>query len=105
MALAFLQSPDLSDADVPSLRCLINAAATLKQDLADALCVRFKCIVTQWYGMTEASPSVITQSEAEADIPGTIGRLLPNMRARFVDEDGQGDPGIPRLQFISANKD
>lgn len=90
IALSLLQSPGLAIADVSSLRCLINAAAPLKQDLADALRAGFGCVVTQWYGMTEASPSVITQREVDACVRGTIGKLLPGMRMRIVDEAGQG---------------
>lgn len=68
----------------------MNAAAPLKDNLAKALCKLVGCVVTQWYGMTEASPSVISQREDEAHVPGTIGRLLPGMQLRIIDEEGQG---------------
>jgi 4-coumarate--CoA ligase len=90
IALAILQSPLSTKADFSSVRCLMNAAAPLKDNLAKALCKLVGCVVTQWYGMTEASPSVISQREDEAHVPGTIGRLLPGMQLRIIDEEGQG---------------
>jgi long-subunit acyl-CoA synthetase (AMP-forming) len=48
------------------------------------------CILTQWYGMTEASPSIISQREEEAHVRNTIGRLLPGIQMRIVDEIGKG---------------
>ncbi|KAK3115292.1 hypothetical protein LTR53_005515 [Teratosphaeriaceae sp. CCFEE 6253] len=97
IALALLQSPLAARADFSSVRCLMNAAAPLKQTLADALCERMGCVLTQWYGMTEASPSVISQRESEAHVPDTIGRLLPGMQMRIVGETGcdvpRGQPG------------
>ncbi|EMC95141.1 hypothetical protein BAUCODRAFT_149163 [Baudoinia panamericana UAMH 10762] len=95
IALALLQSPLAAEADFSSVKCLMNAAAPLKQALADKLCKRMDCVLTQWYGMTEASPSVISQREGEANVPHTIGRLLPGMQMRLIDETDvpQGQPG------------
>lgn len=90
IALAMLRSPLMAKADFSSVKCLMNAAAPLKPELADALCNRIGCVLTQWYGCTEASPSVISQREDEAHIRGTIGRLLPNMQMRIVDSHGTG---------------
>jgi len=90
IALALLQSPLAAHADFSSVKCIMNAAAPLKQALADALSKRMGCVLTQWYGMTEASPSCISQREGEAHIPNTIGRLLPGMQMRIVDENGRG---------------
>lgn len=91
IALSILQSPLAAKADFSSVRCLMNAAAPLKENLSNALCKLVGCVVTQWYGMTEASPSVISQREDEAHIPHTIGRLLPGMQLRILDEDEKGD--------------
>lgn len=46
--------------------------------------------MTQWYGMTEASPSVISQREDETEIKGTVGKLLPGMAMKIVDDKGRG---------------
>lgn len=68
----------------------MNAAAPLKQNQARELCKRYNYVVTQWYGMTEASPSVASQREDETHISGTIGRPLPGIEMRVVDEAGKG---------------
>lgn len=99
IALALLNAREGRTRDLSSLRCLINAAAPLKQNIGDALCARYGCVVTQWYGMTEASPSLASQREDEVEGParGSVGRLLPGVEARVVDEEGRdcegGAPG------------
>lgn len=90
IAFELLRNPITAEGDFSSVRCLANAAAPLDQRQADELSKKFNCVVTQWYGMTEASPSVASQREDEAHMPGTIGRLLPGIEARVVDEDGAG---------------
>ncbi|KAJ9138149.1 Acetyl-CoA synthetase-like protein [Pleurostoma richardsiae] len=88
IALEFLRNPIASEGDYSSLQCLINAAAPLSQRQADELSGRLGCAVVSWYGMTEASPSIASQREDEARIPGTIGRLLPGIEMRVLDEYG-----------------
>lgn len=90
IALEFLRNPEATKGDWSSVQCLMNAAAPLKEKQARELCMRYNCVVTQWYGMTEASPSVASQREDETQIDGTIGRPLPGMEMRIVDEDGKG---------------
>lgn len=48
------------------------------------------CSITQWYGMTEASPSVISQRENEVEVVGSVGKLLPGMSMKIVDHEGKG---------------
>lgn len=90
IALEFLRNPLASKGDYSSVQCLINAAAPLSKRHANQLSDRFHCVVTQWYGMTEASPSVASQTEEETNIPGTIGRLLSGIEMRVIGEDGKG---------------
>ncbi|KAK7707916.1 hypothetical protein SLS63_013597 [Diaporthe eres] len=89
IALEFLRNPEATKGDWSSVQCLMNAAAPLKETQARELCKRYDCVVTQWYGMTEASPSVASQREDETSIGGTIGRPLPGIEMRIVDEDGK----------------
>ena len=90
LALEFLRNPLSQQGDYSSVRALINAAAPLKQDTADRISAFMGCVVTQWYGLTEASPSVASQREDEVHIKDTVGRLLPGMEFRIVDENGRG---------------
>ncbi|GAB1217437.1 hypothetical protein ATERTT37_006676 [Aspergillus terreus] len=81
-----------STADFSSLLCLINAAAPLKEVVSSELSRRMGCSITQWYGMTEASPSVISQREDEVGIPDTVGKLLPGMSMKIIDSEGKECP-------------
>ncbi|KAM5344308.1 hypothetical protein ACJ41O_012845 [Fusarium nematophilum] len=87
IALEFLKNPIADTGDYSSVQCLVNAAAPLSQQQANALEKRLGCVVTQWYGMTEASPSIASQREDETNVPGTIGRLLPGIEMRVLDEE------------------
>lgn len=49
--------------------------------------------------MTEASPSIASQKEDEVNIPGTIGRLLPGIEMRVIDEHYNGKLIILRLDL------
>ncbi|KAG8162978.1 hypothetical protein KVR01_007456 [Diaporthe batatas] len=88
IALEFLRNPEAAKGDWSSVQCLMNAAAPLKQKQSLELSRRYGCVVTQWYGMTEASPSVASQREDETNVDGTIGRPLPGMEMRILDENG-----------------
>jgi 4-coumarate--CoA ligase len=45
------------------------------------------------YGMTELSPAALVMMPSEGvDNPGVAGRLLPNLEARLVDDDGTDLP-------------
>ena len=90
MALEFLRNPAASAGDYSSVKCMMNAAAPLKQSIADLIADKLGCVVTQWYGMTEASPSAISQREDETHVQGTIGRLLPGIDLRILRENGNG---------------
>ncbi|KAH6886157.1 4-coumarate-CoA ligase [Thelonectria olida] len=102
IALEFLKNPLAAKGDYSSVKCLINAAAPLNQLQAEELSRRLGCAVTSWYGMTEASPSVASQREDEISIPGTIGRLLPGIEMRVVDED-EGDTKVGEFIIRGPN--
>ncbi|KEF51434.1 uncharacterized protein A1O9_12583 [Exophiala aquamarina CBS 119918] len=97
LALQFLSDPLARKGDYSSIKALINAAAPLKQEIADKLSELMGCAVTQWYGMTEASPAVACQREGEVNVQNTVGKLHYGMALRIVDEEGndcaEGEPG------------
>ncbi|KAJ4988553.1 4-coumarate-CoA ligase [Stagonosporopsis vannaccii] len=96
IALQLLNTPLATDIDTSSLKCLMNAAAPLEQSLSDRLCAKLDCSMTQWYGLTEGSPSVISQRQDQVHIKGTVGKLLPGLVMRVVDHKGEECPhGVP----------
>lgn len=90
LALEFLRNPMATQGDYTTVKCVMNAAAPLKQEISDQLCARLGCVLTQWYGMTEASPSVISQNQSQVHFRNSIGKLLPGIELRVIDDDGQG---------------
>ncbi|KAH7061962.1 4-coumarate-CoA ligase [Paraphoma chrysanthemicola] len=95
IALQLANSTATAGRDFSSLKCLMSAAAPLEQSSADRLCQKLDCVLTQWYGLTEASPSVISQRYDQVNIKGTLGKLLPGMTLKIVDPEGKEcPPGI-----------
>jgi acyl-CoA synthetase (AMP-forming)/AMP-acid ligase II len=90
IALQLLNNSLASSGDYSSLKCLMNAAAPLEQSLTDRLCKKLSCSLTQWYGLTEASPSVISQTEDQVHICNTVGKILPGISVKILDETLKG---------------
>ena len=81
-----------------SVRLAVSGAAALPEEVASGFRDRFGVVVHQGYGLTEASPIVTTTALGPTPPrPGSIGRPLPGVTVRLVDEDGAdalaGDPG------------
>ncbi|HEV2310552.1 MAG TPA: AMP-binding protein [Acidimicrobiia bacterium] len=81
-----------------SVRLAVSGAAALPEPVAAGFRERFGVVVHQGYGLTEASPIVSTTALGPTPPrPGSIGRPLPGLTVRLVDEDGAdvlaGDPG------------
>ena len=92
---------DLADGDgagsLGSVRQVISGAAALPPDVAERFEARFGIPLWQGYGLTEASPAVATSLGSGRNRPGSVGRPLPGVDVRIVDEAGAdalaGDPG------------
>ncbi|POR34527.1 Putative 4-coumarate--CoA ligase 1 [Tolypocladium paradoxum] len=98
IVLALGKHPVVADYDLSSVRWINSAAAPLSRDLVVAVWDRLKIGVKQGYGLSETSPSVHTQLQDEWwRFQGSVGRLLPNIEAKIVDEAGkevkQGESG------------
>jgi acyl-CoA synthetase (AMP-forming)/AMP-acid ligase II len=95
-----LNSPDLADHDLSSLRLSVTGAATIPVqmivDMREVL--GFETVVTG-YGLTEAH-GIATMCRHDDDpetIATTSGRAIPGVEVRLVDDDGKevaaGQPG------------
>jgi long-chain acyl-CoA synthetase len=79
------------------VRRAISGAAALPAGMAERFEEAFGVPVWQGYGLTEAAPAVSTSLGTGRNRPGSVGRALPGVAVRLVDESGEdvlaGDPG------------
>jgi long-chain acyl-CoA synthetase len=79
-----------------TVRLGTSGAARLAPETRQAMVDRFGLVVTEGYGLTEASPVVSSGHGLDAPA-GSIGVALPGVQVRLVDADGQdalvGDAG------------
>jgi len=70
-----------------SVRLALSGAAKLPEQISQSFSARFGLQIQEGYGLTEASP-VVTTSIGMEWIPGSIGRPVPGIELRVVDENG-----------------
>ncbi|KAK1147183.1 hypothetical protein N8T08_001922 [Aspergillus melleus] len=88
--LELVSNPRVSQYDLRSLRMMLSAAAPLATELIHALREKLDLSVRQAYGMSECAPCTHMQTWSEArSHPGSVGRLLPNMTAKYVPVEGE----------------
>lgn len=79
-----------------NIRLALSGAAKLPEQISQSFSARFGLQIQEGYGLTEASP-VVTTSIGMEWIPGSIGRPVPGIELRVVDENGEdvliGDSG------------
>jgi long-chain acyl-CoA synthetase len=96
----FADWADLPDGNAESfskVRLLISGAAALSPEVASRFTSRFGLPIREGYGLTEASPAVSTSVGLPAPRHGSVGRPLPGVEIRLVDDSGEDalsdDPG------------
>jgi long-chain acyl-CoA synthetase len=98
MFSAWADLPDDADgASLSGVRRAIAGAAALPVEVSARFERRYALPVWQGYGLTEASPAVATSLGSDQHRPGSVGRPLPGVEIRLVDDGGEdvlaGDPG------------
>ncbi|GKZ36011.1 hypothetical protein AbraIFM66950_006884 [Aspergillus brasiliensis] len=102
--LELVSNPDTKNYDLSSLRMVISAAAPLAVDLIHAARKKLNLLVRQAYGMSECSPAIHFQTMAEASThPGSVGRLIPNMTAKYHPVDNNSDAKEKELWVKGPN--
>ncbi len=88
----------MADADADSfasVRLAVSGASKLSEETASTMLRRYGLHVEEGYGLTEASP-IVTSSVGDGAKPGSIGRPLPGVEIRLVDDGDDallGDSG------------
>lgn len=84
--LALAKHPLVDQYDLGHVRLVFSGAAPLGSDVEAAARKRVGCLLTQGYGLTEASPVThVNPLESELERPGTVGLPLPNTEVKIVD--------------------
>jgi len=91
--VALAKAPLVSKYDLSSLRMLNSGAAPLTRELVQQMQNRFPLPIKQGYGLSETSPTTHIQPWDEWDKTiGSVGKMLPNISAKFLDPDGNEVP-------------
>ncbi|MEX2393735.1 MAG: AMP-binding protein [Actinomycetota bacterium] len=95
--VSWLSHPEIDDSSFSNVRVAVSGAAPLSKETLAGFRERFDVTIWEGYGLTETSPTLTTTAIGGVAKPGSVGRTVPNVELRLVDEDGddvdEGDPG------------
>ena len=77
--------------DMASLRLVVSGGTTLPLKIEQDFIEKFGVSIAEGYGLSEASP-VVTMNPSNRVKVGSIGPLIPGVRARFIDAEGNDVP-------------
>ncbi|XP_025091259.1 4-coumarate--CoA ligase 1-like isoform X6 [Pomacea canaliculata] len=85
--------PNLSQYDLSSVQIVVSGAAPLGKETEEQFCkkLHLKALI-QGYGLTECMVAVISKQNDTR--PGSVGRLLPNTKAKIVDPETGRSLGV-----------
>jgi long-chain acyl-CoA synthetase len=97
MFVAWLSTPNVESRDLSSVRLAVSGAAPLPGPVLDDFRRRLGVTIWEGYGLTETAPGVTSNAMGAEAKPGSIGKPLPEIELRLLDEQGDdvedGDPG------------
>ncbi len=95
--IEWLGASDAPDDAFASVRAAVSGAAPLPGEVLAGFRKRFGVEIWEGYGLTETSPALTTTAMGGIAKAGSIGRPIPGVEIRLLDEDGEeaeeGDPG------------
>jgi len=97
MFVAWLSTPNVESRDLTSVRLAVSGAAPLPGPVLEDFRRRLGVTIWEGYGLTETAPGVTSNAMGAEAKPGSIGKPLPDIELRLLDEQGDevedGDPG------------
>jgi long-chain acyl-CoA synthetase len=88
-----LESGELASADLSSVRIAVSGAAPCPWDLAREWRARTGIRIVRGYGMTELFRPISYSASDTTEAPDAIGRAVPGVELRIVDDVGRPVPG------------
>ena len=90
--LGMVMYSDAEKYDLSSLDFCITGGSTMPPDFIPMFEDKFKCILREGYGLTEASPVCSVGMRDKVHKPGSIGTVMPDVEAMIVDDRGNEVP-------------
>ena len=94
---AWISVPGADQYDLSKVRLAVSGAAPLGTDVLRTFYDLFGVRVYEGYGLTETAPTLWSNRMADKPRPGSVGKPLPEVEFRLIDETGEdvelGDPG------------
>ncbi|MFZ5626470.1 MAG: long-chain-fatty-acid--CoA ligase [Bacillota bacterium] len=87
-----MQIPNARPEDFRSLRLAISGGASLPVELLRNFEAKFRTIILEGYGLSEASPVVSFNPIDGARKPGSIGLTIPGVEVKIVDDNDRELP-------------
>jgi long-chain acyl-CoA synthetase len=84
-----LDTPAMATADLSSLRLAVSGAAPCPWEIAEQWRRRTGVRILRGYGMTELFRPISYLADDPRDLPDAIGRAVPGVELRIVDDDGR----------------
>ncbi|NAS21561.1 AMP-binding protein [Herbidospora sp. NEAU-GS84] len=90
--------------DVSSLRQVTHTAAACPVPVKQAMMDWFGPVLYEYYGSTESAIAFAVKPAEWLAHPGTVGRPVPGMEARILDENGEElPPGVPGMIYVKSS--
>jgi len=87
-----LDTPALDPSELTTLRIAVSGAAPCPWDLAQEWRARTGVRILRGYGMTELFRPISYRADDARDLPESIGRPVPGVELRIVDDAGRPQP-------------
>jgi long-chain acyl-CoA synthetase len=87
-----LQLPDTAANDFSSIRFCISAGASIPLEILNRFEERYRVIIMEGYGLSEASPSACCNPLGGVRKPGSIGIAIDGVKVKVVDPNGREVP-------------
>lgn len=91
MFAAMLRLKEASAEDFKTIYAIISGGEPLPTSLYQAFAQRFGITLLEAYGMTETSLAIALNTP-QCQRPGSVGKLIPDMRAKMLDDGGADLP-------------
>jgi long-chain acyl-CoA synthetase len=78
-----------------SLRYCVSGGASLPAELLKRIESTLNVVVLEGYGLTETSPVLAVNNPTVGSIPSSVGKPLPNLLMKLVDDHGNDIPWTP----------